>query len=243
MLKTPVALITGASRGIGAATARKLAANGYAICLNYNHNREKAETLAGEIIARGGKALAVKADMGVEADVMRMFEVVDSEFGGLSALVNNAVAQHTQTVEMTSMAVLEETYRVNVFGTIIACREAVRRMKAAGGAIVNMSSEAARFGGNRMTAYASSKAAINTFTIGFAREVAPYGIRVNVVSPGIIDTDAHKAAPADRLAGLAASIPMGRMGSPEEAAATVAWLLSSEASYISGSILSVTGAR
>jgi NAD(P)-dependent dehydrogenase (short-subunit alcohol dehydrogenase family) len=236
------ALVTGASRGIGAATARRLAAEGYAVCVNYHSNRDKAETLAKEI---GG--IAVQADIGAEADIVRLFASVEKQLGPITALVNNAALNRTHgsgTVEEMPYELLESVFRVNTFGTIIACREAVAHMKkAGGGAIVNVTSEAARFGGNRMTHYAASKAAVNSFTIGFAREVAAHNIRVNVVSPGVIDTDAHASATPERLAGLAASIPMGRMGSPEEVAETIAWLLSDKASYVSGAQLGVTGAR
>lgn len=241
------ALITGASRGIGAATARRLAADGYAVCVNYMGSREKAEEVVASIIKSGGKAIAVQADMGVEADILRLFATMDKELGPVTALVNNAALNRTHgsgMLEEMPWELVESVYRVNVFGVFTACREAVKRMKqAGGGAIVNLSSEAARFGGNRMTHYASSKAAINTMTIGLAREVAPHNIRVNVVSPGVIDTDAHASATPERMAGLQASIPMGRMGTPEEVAETICWLLSDKASYISGSSISVTGAR
>lgn len=242
-----VALVTGASRGIGAATAIKLAAEGYSVCVNYMGSRDKAEAVVRAISEASGKAIAVQADMGNEADIMRMFETIDKELGSVTALVNNAALNRTHgsgTVEEMPWELIESVYRVNVFGVFIACREAVKRMKTSGGgAIVNVSSEAGKFGGNRMTHYASSKAAINTFTVGFAREVATHGIRVNTVSPGVINTDAHSTATAERIAGLNASIPMGRMGTPEEVAETISWLLSDKASYVSGITLSVTGAR
>ena len=244
---TKIALVTGASRGIGAATAIQLAADGYAVCVNYMGSKDKADQVVADITKAGGKAIAVQGDMGVEADILRLFNTADKELGPVTALVNNAALNRTHgsgAVEEMPLELLESVYRVNVFGVFIACREAVKRMKqAGGGAIVNVSSEAAKFGGNRMTHYASSKAAINTFTIGFAREVAPYGIRVNTISPGIIDTDAHSTATPDRLEGLLKSIPMGRMGTPEEVAQSIAWLLSEKASYVSGASLSITGAR
>jgi NAD(P)-dependent dehydrogenase (short-subunit alcohol dehydrogenase family) len=242
-----VALITGASRGIGAATAKKLAAEGYAVAVNYVGNKDKADSVVADIVKAGGKAISIQADMGKEDDILHMFETLDKELGPVTALVNNAALNRTHAsgmVEEMTLEVLEAVYRVNVFGVFIACREAVKRMKqAGGGGIVNVSSEAGKFGGNRMTHYASSKAAINTMTIGFAREVAPHNIRVNVVSPGVIDTDAHATATPERLAGLKASIPMGRMGSPEEVAEAIYWLLSDSSSYVSGTILSVHGAR
>ncbi len=242
-----IALITGASRGIGAATAIKLAAEGYAVCVNYMGSKDKAEDVVKAISKAGGEAIAVQADMGVEADIIRLFATIEKELGPITALVNNAALNRTHgsgAVEEMPWELIESVYRVNVFGVFIACREAVKHMKkAGGGAIVNVSSEAAKFGGNKMTHYASSKAAINTFTVGFAREAAAHNIRVNAVSPAVIDTDAHTTATAERLAGLKASIPMGRMGTAEEIAETIAWLLSDKASYVSGTVVSVTGAR
>ena len=246
-MNQPIAIITGASRGIGAATARLLASSGYDICINYHNNHEKANALASELREFAINAITVRADMGSEADIIRMFETVEQELGPVTALVNNAALNRTHgsgAVEEMPWELIESVYRVNVFGVFIACREAVKHMKkAGGGAIVNVSSEAAKFGGNKMTHYASSKAAINTFTVGFAREAAAHNIRVNAVSPAVIDTDAHTTASAERLAGLKASIPMGRMGTAQEVAETIAWLLSDKASYVSGSIVSITGAR
>ena len=236
------AIVTGASRGIGAATASLLGDEGYNVVLGYNKEKEKAEILAGEIISKGGAAIAVQADMAVEADIIRLFETANNEFGHISALVNNAAVNPSGTVEGTEYAMLETVFRVNMFGTFIACREALKYMKA-GGSIVNVSSEAAKFGGNKMTHYAASKAAINTFTVGFSREAAAKDIRVNAVSPGVIDTDAHSGATPERLAALHASLPFGRMGKTSEVAETIAWLLSDKASYISGSIITVAGAR
>ncbi len=233
------AIVTGASRGIGAATAVLLAGKGYKVAVNYNNSREKADAVVNTILKNGGEAVAIQADMGKEADILRMFETVDKKWGAISALVNNAAVNSVGAVEEISYKTLEDIYRVNVFGVFTACREAVKHMKANGGAIVNVSSEAAKFGGNNMAAYASSKAAVNTFSIGFAREVARHNIRVNVVSPGIIYTDAKATVTPERLA----SIPMGRMGKPEEVAETIAWLLFDAASYVSGSIVGVTGAR
>lgn len=245
--KIKTAIVTGASRGIGAATAKRLAADGYAVCVNYVASRDKAEALVAEILRCGGRAIAVQADVASEQDIVRLFAETEKQLGAISALVNCAGIQPKNAavaVADLSLAALEAVYRVNVFGTILCCREAVKRMKqTGGGAIVNLSSEAARTGGNYMSAYASSKGAINTFTLGLAREVAKDGIRVNAVSPGVIDTDIHKDASPERLAALKASIPAGRMGSPEEIAEVIAWLLSDDASYVAGTIVPVTGGR
>lgn len=237
-----IAIVTGASRGIGAATVKKLAEVDYAVCVNYCHKRKEAENIAADIIKHGGEAIAVQADVSAEADILRLFTTVDKELGTLTALVNNAAGFYTGGIRDMAWDDIDLLFRTNVFGTFIACREAIKRMEQ-GGAIVNVSSEAGRFGGNKMTAYAASKAAINTFTIGFAREAAAQNIRVNAISPGVIDTDAHADATAERLAALNASIPLGRIGTPGEVANTIAWLLSEEASYVSGTILSVAGGR
>lgn len=241
------AIITGASRGIGAATAKLLAHKGYAVCINYRENREEAERVAEYVRKAGGKACTIQANMGIESDVLQIFECAEQELGPVKLLVNNAAINPKRgsgAVEEMIWQDIEQTFHVNVVGVFIACREAIRRMKAiGGGAIINVSSEAGKFGGNRMAHYAASKAAINTFTIALAREVAPYNIRVNAVSPGVIDTGAHKDATPERLTALHASLPMGRMGTAEEVAHTIAWLLSEEASYVSGAILPVAGAR
>jgi NAD(P)-dependent dehydrogenase (short-subunit alcohol dehydrogenase family) len=224
------AIVTGASRGIGAATARLLANLGYAVVINYLNNSELALTLAHDICESGGCAMAWQTDLRKPEDVLYMFDAVNKEFHNITALVNNAGISHGST---------EEIFATNVFGMMTACREVVHYMKQYGGAIVNISSEAARFGGNNMSEYAASKAAVNTFTIGFAREAAAYGVRVNAVSPGIIDTDTHANITPDRLI----SLPMKRMGKSQEVAEAVAWLISDKASYVSGAILSVSGAR
>lgn len=244
-------IVTGASRGIGAATAKKLASQGYAVCVNYFQREDDARAVVKNIEAAGGKAIAVRGDMGVEKDILVMFDAVDKHFGGLSALVNNAAINPREgsgQVEDMTWRSIDYTFQVNVTGVFIACREAVKRMKSrdgktGGGAIVNVSSEAAKFGGNRMAHYSASKAAVNTFTVAFAREAAEHNIRVNAVSPGVINTDAHKGATEERMHALNASLPMGRMGTPEEVADTIAWLLSDDASYVSGSILTIAGAR
>ena len=242
---TNVAIITGASRGIGAATARLLAVNGYAVCVNYNSSATQANALVDEINKLGGKAIAIKADMAKEQEIIAMFNQVDNELGEVNALVNNAgINGGIRAVEEIDAECLESVFATNVFGIFYSCREAIKRMKKIGnGGIVNISSEAAKFGGNKLAHYAASKAAINTFTIGFAREVAGYNIRVNTISPGVIDTEVHLTSPPDRLQMLKDSLPMKRMGSSDEVAQSVLWLLSDKASYVSGSIIPVAGGR
>lgn len=238
-----IAIITGASRGIGAATAKLLADKGYAVCINYLNAKDKAEALVEKIQNNNGKAIAVQADMACENDILKMFEQVDNTFGPITALVNNAGINGgiCEVSDITNER-LQLVFATNVFGPFIACREAVKRMKN-GGSIVNITSEAARFGGNKLAHYAASKAAINTFTIGFAREIAQHHIRVNAVSPGVIDTEMHHESPPDRLNALMNSLPMKRMGSTLEISELIHWLLSDSASYISGAIIPVTGAR
>jgi NAD(P)-dependent dehydrogenase (short-subunit alcohol dehydrogenase family) len=239
-----IAIVTGASRGIGAATAKLLASHDYAVCVNYKTAKDKADELVNAIKRNQGSAIAVKADMSSESDIINLFATVDKELGPVSVLINNAGTNGgICEVENMTAECLQSVFATNVFGTFFACREAVKRMKAQGGSIVNISSEAAKFGGNKLSHYAASKAAINTFTLGFAREVAPFNIRVNTVSPGVIDTEIHHASPQDRIANLLKTLPMGRMGTPEEVAEMIAWLVSDKASYISGAILPVTGSR
>lgn len=240
-----VAIVTGASKGIGAATAKLLAKAGFAVCVNYRGNADKAEAVVAEINKDGGKAIAVQADMGKEADILKLFATVDNELGAVTALVNNAGTNGgVSEVAAITMEKLQEVFATNVFGTFLACREAVKRMKTVGhGSIVNISSEAAKFGGNQLAHYAASKAAINTFTIGFAREVAPLNIRVNTVSPGVIDTEMHHGSPPDRIANLMKTLPMGRMGSTDEVANLIYWLVSNDSSYMSGAVIPVTGGR
>lgn len=239
-----VAIITGASRGIGAATAKLLAEQGFAVCVNYHHAKEKAEQLVQTITQKNGKAIAVQADISSEPDILRLFEQVDRELGPVTALINNAGTNGgICEVEDITAERLQSVYATNVFGTFIACREAIKRMKPHGGSIINVSSEAAKFGGTKMAHYSSSKAAINTFTIAIAREVANFNIRVNAVSPGVIDTEMHHGSPPDRIAALINSLPMKRMGNTEEVAALIAWLTSDNASYVSGTIIPITGAR
>lgn len=239
-----VAIITGASRGIGAATAKHLAENAYAVCINYLSAKDKADALVKEIQAKGGKAIAVQADMSCENDIINLFEQTDNQLGTVTALVNNAGSNGgICDVENIDADRLQKVFATNVFATFYACREALKRMKKNGGAIVNVSSEAAKFGGNKLAHYAASKAAINTFTIGFAREAANYNIRVNAVSPGVIDTEIHQGSSPERIANLMSSLPMKRMGKTSEVSELIYWLLSDAASYISGAIIPVTGSR
>lgn len=240
-----IAIVTGASRGIGAATAAMLARHGFAVCVNYHSSADRANQVVSAIIKDGGKAIAVKADMGKEEDILALFAKVDEALGPITALVNNA-GTHGGICEVENITRdrLESVFSTNVYGTFLACREAVKRMKHnGGGAIVNVSSEASRFGGTHIAHYAASKAAINTFTIGFAREIAPYHIRVNTISPGVIDTEMHQDSPPERIASLLKSLPMGRMGKADEVAELIKWLVSEESSYVSGAIIPVTGSR
>jgi NAD(P)-dependent dehydrogenase (short-subunit alcohol dehydrogenase family) len=246
----PVLLITGGGRGIGAATALLAAQRGYAVAVNYASNSLAADEVVRTIRAGGGTAIAVQADVGDEAQVLAMFEKVDAKLGRLTALVNNAGVVDVQArVDEMSVARLERMFRINVIGSFICAREAVRRMSTkyggAGGAIVNISSGAARLGSpGQYVDYAASKAAIDTLTIGLAKEVGDEGVRVNAVRPGLIDTEIHASGGMpDRAFELAPTVPMKRTGSPEEIAGAILWLLSDEASYTTMALLDVTGGR
>jgi NAD(P)-dependent dehydrogenase (short-subunit alcohol dehydrogenase family) len=243
-----VTLVTGASRGIGAATALRLAQErGHALAVNYARDAAAARAIVEQIERAGGRALAVQADVALEADVLRLFETIDRELGPLSGLVNNAgIVDVAARVEAMSAARIARMFAVNAIGPMLCAREAVKRMKAAGrGAIVNVSSAAARLGSpGQYVDYAAAKAAIDTFTRGLALEVAADGIRVNAVRPGIIETDIHASGgEPDRVARLAPSVPMRRAGSADEVAQAIAWLLSDAASYCTGAILDVAGGR
>jgi len=245
-----VILITGGSRGIGAATARLAAARGYAVCLSYLQNRAAADDMVRELQAGGGQALAVAADVAREADVLRLFAETDRVFGPVSALVNNAgVLEQQMRVDEMSAARLSRIFATNVIGSMLCAREAVRRMSTrhggAGGAIVNLSSVAARLGApGEYVDYAASKGAIDTFTVGLAKEVGAEGIRVNAVRPGIILTEIHASGgEPERPERVKEAIPMKRPGDPDEVAAVIMWLLSSEASYTSGAVIDVGGGR
>jgi len=245
-----VMIVTGGGRGIGAATARIAATRGYAICVNYAKNREAAEGVVAGIGKAGGRAIAVQADVGAEADVARLFEVVDRELGTVTALVNNAgIIEKQARLGDIDAARIARMFTANVTGPFLCAREAVRRMSTkqggTGGAIVNVSSAASRIGGGgEYLDYAASKGAIDTFTLGLAKEVATEGIRVNAVRPGIIYTEIHASGgEPGRVDRMKSFVPMGRGGQPEEVAAAILWLLSDEASYITGTILDVAGGR
>jgi NAD(P)-dependent dehydrogenase (short-subunit alcohol dehydrogenase family) len=245
-----VMLITGGGRGIGAATARLAAAAGYAVCISYVQNAQAAMTVVRDIEKSGGEAIAVAADVAVEAEVISLFEQVDAVLGKVTALVNNAGVLETQMrVDQMDAARLKHVFGVNVIGSFLCAREAVMRMSlrhgGSGGAIVNVSSAAARLGApNEYVDYAAAKGAIDTFTIGLAKEVAAEGIRVNAVRPGVIYTDIHASGgEPDRVDRVKAAVPMQRGGQPQEVARTILWLLSEDASYTTGALLDVAGGR
>jgi NAD(P)-dependent dehydrogenase (short-subunit alcohol dehydrogenase family) len=247
---TKVVLITGGSRGIGAATAVLAAQRGYDVCLSYQQNAAAAQEVVKQIEQQGRKALALQADVSLEPDILRLFETVDKEFGRLDALVNNAGILDQQTsVEHLTLERLQRVFSTNVFGSFLCAREAVKRMSirrgGRGGAIVNNSSAAARLGApHEYVDYAASKAALDTLTIGLAKEVAHEGIRVNAVRPGIIITEIHAlGGEPNRPQRLAEFIPMRRSGEASEVATAIVWLLSDEASYITGTLLDVAGGR
>ena len=243
-------VITGGGRGIGAATARLAAQRGYAVCVNYRENHDAARRVVDEIEARGGRAIAVQADVSIEADVTRLFETSDRTLGPLGALVNNAGVLETQMrVDAMDAARLQRVLATNVIGSFLCAREAVRRMSTKrggrGGAIVNVSSGAARLGSaNEYVDYAASKGAIDTLTIGLSHEVAEEGIRVNAVRPGFIYTDMHASGgEPNRVDRVKAFVPMKRGGTADEVARAILWLLSDEASFTTGTFIDVTGGR
>ena len=245
-----VVLITGGSRGIGAATALLAAQQGHAVAVNYSANSLAADEVVRLIRADGGQAITVQGDVAREADVLAMFEKVDAKFGRLSALVNNAgVVDQTSRVDAMSMARLQRMFEVNVFGSFLCAREAVKRMSTryggGGGCIVNVSSAAAKLGApGQYVDYAAAKGAIDTFTVGLAKEVALEGIRVNAVRPGIIETDIHASGGLpNRARDLAPQVPMQRAGTAHEVAEAIVWLLSKQSSYTTGTLLDVTGGR
>ncbi|MBB3594442.1 NAD(P)-dependent dehydrogenase (short-subunit alcohol dehydrogenase family) [Rhizobium sp. BK529] len=250
MTDSPVLLVTGGSRGIGAAACLVAARHGWRVAVNYASNEDAANSVVSEIKKAGGDAIAVKGDVGNAADIVAMFEAVDRYFGRLDGLVNNAgVVDYIARVDEMSAARLERMMRINVTGSILCAGEAVRRMSAAhggqGGAIVNISSMAAVIGGPaQYVDYAASKAAIDAFTVGLSKEVAAEGIRVNAIRPGIIETDIHASGgQPDKPKEMASSIPMKRTGQAEEVADAIVYLLSPSASYITGAILNVSGGR
>ena len=243
-------LVTGGSRGIGAATALLAAQSGWRVAVNYTSNEAAAAKVVAAITDSGGEAFAVKGDVGSEADILTMFEAVDERYGRLEGLVNNAgIAGPELRLDQMDSARIERMFRVNVTGSLLCAREAIKRMSTKaggkGGSIVNLSSAASTLGGGgSYVDYAATKGAIDVFTLGLGREVASEGIRVNAVRPGMIDTDIHAdIGDADRAKKLAPSLPMKRAGTAEEVAEAIVWLLSDASSYTTGSILSVTGGR
>ena len=245
-----VMLITGGSRGIGAATARLAAAEGYDVCVNYASNADAAAAVVADCRAAGVSAMAVRADVRSEAEVVELFEETEAELGELTVLVNNAGILHQAArLEEFSMARMREVVEVNVIGAMLCAREAVRRMSkrhgGEGGSIVNVSSAASYLGSpNEFIDYAATKGAMDTMTIGLAKEVAAEGIRVNAVRPGLIDTEIHASSGVpDRVARLAHNVPMERGGTAEEVAALILYLAGDGASYVTGSLVNVSGGR
>ncbi len=244
-----VMLITGASRGIGAALARAAAAEHYDLVLNYATSAALADDLAAELRESGSRALTVQADMGSEADVVRMFETVDQWFGRVDVVVNNAgIAGGYGTIDSVDEAMLARLWAVNVTGPFLCAREASARMRTdrggRGGSIVNISSKAALLGGSgEWIHYAASKGAIDTLTVGLAKELAPFGVRVNGVRPGLIESDFHDHAPPGRVERMRPTVPMLRSGSAAEVAGAVLFLAGPKASYVTGTFVDVTGGR
>jgi len=240
-----VVIVTGGSRGIGAATSKRLAADGYAVCVNYRTRVDAADQVVAEIRGHGGDAVSFRADVSVEDDVIRLFDATEAEFGAVTHLVNNAGVLFTQS-RLVDMDVerFNKVMAANVTSCFLCCREAIKRMKR-GGAIVNVSSVAARTGSPfEYVDYAASKGAMDTLTKGLSLEVAADGIRVNAVRPGFIYTDIHAdGGDPDRVDRLSPQIPLRRGGTPEEVANAIAWLLSDEASYVTGSFIDLAGGR
>ncbi len=243
-------IVTGGSQGIGAAVARLAAARGMPVALSYRSGRRPAEQVVADIEAAGGRAIAIQADSADEAATVALFKTAEAAFGPVTALVNNAgITGPVTRLDDVDTALLDGVMSTNIHGVFLATREAVRRMATdkggKGGAIVNVSSRAAGLGGGgEWVHYAASKGAVDSFTIGASRELAPRGIRVNAVVPGLIDTEIHaKAGLNDRLERMAPGVPMGRAGSAEEVAKVILWLLSDEASYVTGALVPVSGGR
>ena len=245
-----VLLVTGASRGIGAATALMAARQGWAVAVNYSTQAQAAEEVVQRIRSEGGQAMALQADVAQEDQVLQMFAEIDRTLGRLSGLVNNAgVVDVAARIDEMSLSRWRRMFDINVMGSLLCAREAVRRMSTrhggAGGSIVNLSSAAARLGAaGQYVDYAAAKAAIDAFTIGLAKEVGGEGIRVNAVRPGLIETDIHASGgQPDRVRALAPQVPMGRGGQAEEVAQAIVWLLSDAASYTTMGLLDVSGGR
>jgi NAD(P)-dependent dehydrogenase (short-subunit alcohol dehydrogenase family) len=245
-----ILLVTGASRGIGAAVARRAALEGYSVAINYANDVAAAEKVAAEIEKAGSQALLVKADVSRADEIERLFAEIDKKFGRLTHLVNNAgIVGRINRLDAADPAMIRQVIDLNVTGAILVARAAVKHISTAnggkGGAIVNLSSAAATLGSpGEFTWYAASKGAIDSFTLGLAREVAKEGVRVNAVSPGLIETDIHASGgEPDRVARMSPSIPMGRSGSADEVAEVILWLLSDKASYVTGANVRVAGGR
>lgn len=241
-----ILLITGGGRGIGAETATKAAEAGWNVCVNYQGNAARADAVVADVMSRGQRAIAVQGDISIEADVMRMFETCDAELGKPTGLVNSAgVLGPLSRIDEIDGAELTQHMMINVVGSILCAREAIKRMSTAhggsGGVIVNLSSRTSDLGGAGASVhYGASKGAINSLTFGLAQEVAAEGVRVCAVSPGVIDTEIQ---PEGRVDAVGPTLPMGRVGHPGEVADAIVWLLSDAASYVSGSVLNVSGAR
>jgi NAD(P)-dependent dehydrogenase (short-subunit alcohol dehydrogenase family) len=246
----PMVIVTGASRGIGAAIAKLAGVRGYKVAVNYNSNAAAASAVVRDIEAAGGRAVAIRADVAREADVLRLFDEATAAFGPVTALVNNAgmTGRSGRFVDLPTTT-LEEVMRLNVVGAALCAREAVRRMSTArggaGGTIVNISSVAATMGSpDEYVHYAASKGAVESMTVGLGKEVAREGIRVNAVAPGLIDTEIHAASgDPGRVDRIVPTVPMGRIGTAEEVAEAVLYLMSDAAAYVTGTVLRVTGGR
>lgn len=245
-----VMIVTGAGKGIGAAVAELAGRRGYAVCVNYAHSKDAAEAVVARVAGAGGRAIAVQADVSQPAEAKRLFEETDRRLGKLDALVNNAgIIGRQCRVDEVDAALLAEVFAVNTFSYFYCAREAIRRMSTKhggkGGAIVSISSAAARHGGLAMEAhYAASKGAIDSFTVGLAKEVGKEGVRVNAIRPGMIATDIHQAHGGDAaVRAVAPTVPLGREGFPMEVAEAALWLCSDAASYVHGAILDVSGGR
>ncbi len=248
--KKPIMLITGGSRGIGAATALLAAERGWQVAISYLGNASAADAVVAQIKANGGHALAVQADVGIDADVERLFKTVDDQLGRLNSLINNAGMLELQTrLDQMDLARWQRVFSANVFGTFLCAKQAVLRMSkrhgADGGTIVNVSSAAARLGSpNEFIDYAAAKGAVDSMTLGLAKEVAAEGVRVNAVRPGLIYTDIHTSAgEPGRVDRAKAGVPMQRGGSSAEVAEAIVWLASEQSSYVTGTLLDVTGGR
>ncbi|OEO26433.1 NAD(P)-dependent oxidoreductase [Pseudomonas sp. J237] len=249
-MHSKVMLITGASRGIGAATARRAAARGYAVCINFRQQQDAATQLVAEIRADGGEAFAIQADISDENQVAELFKQFDQQFSRLDVLVNNAGMLESQSrLEAIDGARLQRVFAANVYGSFYCARQAIQRMSTRrggnGGAIINLSSIAAKLGApEEYIDYAAAKGAIDSMTVGLAKELAADGIRVNAVRPGVIDTEIHASGgEPGRVERVSKSIPMQRGGQPEEIAEAILWLASDAASYTSGALLDVAGGR